>query len=147
MNRDVLTVLTAYPQIWHSCHTQHRRTERTGGVLTDREAMLLSHVSWYSPASPKALAKHLGVTPGTLSAVIVALLERGLLKRDHHADDRRRHALSLTRSGEAALMKGSALDSARVKRVLARLSPAQRSLAVQGLAVFATACGDLGHAS
>jgi DNA-binding MarR family transcriptional regulator len=143
MNRDVLAVLVAYPQIWHSCHTHHPRGERSGDSLTDRESSVLVHVSAFAPASPKALAKHMGITPATLSAVIDRLLERGLLHRAQHASDRRRHELTITKPGERAVLEGSVLNAGRVQRALAKLPAAQRKRAVEGITLLAGACREL----
>ncbi|MBK7858041.1 MAG: MarR family transcriptional regulator [Archangiaceae bacterium] len=140
MKRDVFAVLVAYPQIWHACHTQHQRGARSGHPLTEREASLLAHVSAFAPASPKALAEHLGLAPATLSALIDTLLGRGFLQREQHRADRRRHELRLTPQGEAAVLRASVLDASRVQRVLAKLSPPARKRAVDGIALLASAC-------
>lgn len=146
MKRDVFAVLVAYPQIWHACHTHHPRGARSGDPLTEREASVLVHVSAFSPASPKALAKHLGVTPGTLSAVIDTLLERGYLHREQHATDRRRHALTLTARGEKAVLAGSVLDGKRVERALEKLPSKKRQQAIDGISLLAEACRAIGAA-
>lgn len=143
MNRDVFAVLVAYPQIWHACHTHHRRGARTGDPLTDRESSVLAHVSASSPASPKSLAKHLGITPATLSAVIDRLLEKNLLNREQHASDKRRHALTLTNEGVKAVLAGSALSAERVQAALERMPPGKRARAVEGLTLLASACREL----
>ncbi len=143
MKRDVLAVLVAYPQIWHTCHTHHKRGDRTGDPLTDRESSVLAHVSAFSPASPKALAKHMGITKATLSAVIDRLLEKGLLDRRQHPRDRRRHELTLTREGERAVLDGSVLDFGRVERALKSLPARKRNLAVEGISLLAAACREL----
>lgn len=143
MKNDVLAVLVAYPQIWHACHTHHRRGARTGDPLTEREADVLVHIEAASPASPKHLAKHMGITPATLSAVIDRLLARGLLNREQHATDRRRHALSLTREGQRAVLEGSVLDADRVQRALAKLPAPKRARAIEGITLLATACREL----
>jgi DNA-binding MarR family transcriptional regulator len=143
MKRDVLAVLVAYPQIWHSCHTHHQRGDRSGDPLTEREASLLAHVSAFAPASPKPLAKHMGITKATLSAVIDTLLERGYLNRDRHGRDRRRHLLTLTRAGEEAVLKGSILDAGRVERALKALPASKRTLAVEGISLLAQACREI----
>jgi len=143
MKRDVLAVLVAYPQIWHTCHTHHKRGDRTGDPLTDRESSVLAHVSAFAPASPKALAKHMGITKATLSAVIDRLLEKGLLDRRQHPRDRRRHELTLTRDGEKAVLSGSVLDFGRVERALKSLPVRKRSIAVEGISLLAAACREL----
>jgi DNA-binding MarR family transcriptional regulator len=140
MNRDVLAVLVAYPRIWHGCHTSHQRGERSGHGVTEREASLLAHLSAFTPASPKLLAKHLGITPGTLSEAIDALVQRGLVRRERREDDRRRQDLSVTAEGERALVKGSVLDERRVLNALKRLSPRERARAVEGISLLAKAC-------
>jgi DNA-binding MarR family transcriptional regulator len=143
MKRDVLSVLVAYPQIWHACHTHHQRGERSGDPLTEREASTLAHVSAFAPASPKALAKHLGITKATMSAVIETLLDKGLIHRAQHRTDKRRHELTLTREGEQAIMRGSVLDAGRVQRALQSLPASKRTIAVEGISLLAQACREL----
>jgi len=143
MKRDVLAVLVAYPQIWHGCHTHHPRGERSGDPLTQREASLLAHVSAFSPASPGALARHMGIGKATLSAVVETLLQRGYLHRERHGSDRRRHLLTLTRRGEDALLAGSVLDAGRVERALRSLPASRRSVAVEGISLLAQACREM----
>ena len=143
MKRDVLSVLVAYPQIWHACHTHHQRGERSGDPLTEREASMLAHISAFAPASPKSLAKHMGITKATMSAVIDTLLDKGLIHRAQHRIDKRRHELTLTREGEQAIMRGSVLDAGRVQRALQSLPASKRTLAVEGISLLAQACREL----
>jgi DNA-binding MarR family transcriptional regulator len=143
LKRDVLSVLVAYPQIWHACHTHHQRGEHSGDPLTEREASVLVHVEAYSPASPKALAQHMGITKATMSALIDTLHERGFINRAQHATDRRRHELTLTKKGEDAIIRGSVLDAGRVQRALMSLPAAKRTLAVEGISLLAQACREL----
>jgi DNA-binding MarR family transcriptional regulator len=140
MNRDVLAVLVAYPQIWHACHSQHQRGTHSGHPLTEREASLLSHLSAFAPASPKRLAHHLGISAGTLSEAIEGLVQRGLVDRVRRQDDRRRQDLFVSARGERALVKGSVLDERRVLRALKRLSARERVRAVEGISLLAKAC-------
>lgn len=143
MKSEVLSILVAYPQIWHACHTHHQRGERSGDPLTEREASMLAHISAFAPASPKALAKHMGITKATMSAVIETLLEKGLIHRVQHALDKRRHELTLTREGERALIRGSVLDAGRVERALRSLPAAKRARVVEGMSLLAQACRDV----
>jgi DNA-binding MarR family transcriptional regulator len=143
MKRDVLSVLVAYPQIWHSCHIRHQRGARSGDPLTEREASLLAHVSAFAPASPGPLAKHMGISKATLSAVIDALLARGYLNRERHGTDKRRHLLTLTPQGEQTLLQGSVLDAGRLERALRSLPASKRTLAVEGISLLAQACREM----
>lgn len=138
-------VLFAYPQVYQACHQHHPRGEWSGDELTDRESSLLAHLDPTSPTSPRKLARHLGITAGTLSVVVDALAERGFLRRVRREDDRRRVDLLLAPRGVTALEGSSVLDKARVQRALQRLSPADRERAVEGLELLAKACLDLDH--
>src|SRR5262245_28289779 len=138
-------VLKAFPQIYFACHRRHPRGERSGHELTDRESSLLAHLDEHRPTSPQRLARHLGITAGTLSAAVDDLAARGYLLRDRRQDDRRRIDLRLSGRGAAALDGSSVLDKPRVERALERLGPADRARAVEGLELLARACLALGQ--
>ncbi len=66
----------AYPQIWYHCHTKH-----TGRAdeLSDRESVVLGHLSRDQARAPGPLAKHMGIGASTLSEAIDKLAHRGFV--------------------------------------------------------------------
>jgi len=132
-------ILALYPQIYLACHARHVRARSSEAALSASDGSLLSHLSEIEPISPRELAKHLGITAGTLSAAVERLAGLGYLRKDRRGDDRRRVDLRLSPRGARAMEASSVLDVARVQKVLARLEPGERAAAVEGLAVLARA--------
>lgn len=76
------------------------------------------------------LAAAFGVDKSTMSPVIFRLEQRGLVRREVLASDRRRHALFLDTAGEATFLAARERVRAFEESVAARLSrPEQRELA------------------
>lgn len=63
--------------------------------------------------TPAALADYLGATRGTISQTLIALEDKGLVRKAANARDGRSVELSLTRSGRALLDSDSLKDVAR----------------------------------
>ena len=135
---DVIAVLRAYPQVYLACHVEHRTRGRSPTGLTARDASLLAHVE-AEGSSPAALARHLGISPSTLSAALARLEALGLLHLNRHPRDARRRIVVLTDEGRAAVVLDSVLDAGRVAALLALLGPRERRKAVEGLALLAGA--------
>ena len=76
---DVYAVQRAYPQIWHACHTGHRKGATDGNAASERDVALLAHLDPAKPTTAGSLARHLGVKPSTLSAALDARRVRDLL--------------------------------------------------------------------
>ena len=89
--------------------------------------------------APSVLARHLGVGPSTMSAAVKRLVRLGYIEQDRHPEDARRIRLSLSHKGAQAMSATSVLETARVRRVLARLTPSARRAALRGLALLARA--------
>lgn len=136
MNPDVLAVLRAYPQIYLSCHREHRTRARSISGLTGRETSVLAHIG--DGAGAGALARHLGVASSSLSAMLKRLAKLGLVE-DLPTTDARRRRLRLTPAGSDTLSQDSVLDPDRVETLLNRLDPEQRRRAVDGLNLLAQA--------
>lgn len=83
------------------------------------------------------LAEHMGVTLATMSLGVKRLIERGFVRLGRDPKDRRCVELRLTEAGERMKDANSVLDPERVARVLARLSPDERSAAIRGLNLLA----------
>jgi len=136
---DVLDVLRAYPQIYHACHIEHRTRAKSPTGLTERDGSLLAHIGADGGSSPAALARHIGVSPSTLSAALARLERRGLVRLEPVADDARKRRILLTKGGQEALVRNSVLDAGRVAKLLHSMDPAERRQAIEGLKLLAAA--------
>jgi len=136
---DAFEILRAYPQIYLACHVEHRTrgSSRTG--LTSRDAAFLAHLDDPAGTGPAALARHLGISGSTLSAAMARLAAHGLVRIEPDPADGRRRLILLTEAGRQVVASGSVLDPDRVAGLLARLAPAERRKAVEGLQLLASA--------
>ena len=136
---DVRIVQTCYPQIYLACHTRHTRAASTAHRLSARDSSLLAHLDERRPSTPSDLARHLGVARSTMSAALKRLRALGYIAVTDDAADRRNVLLRLAPTGAAAMRATSVLEPARVRRVLAALSPDDRRDALRGLELLARA--------
>ena len=138
-NRDVRRVQVAYPQIYFACHTRHVRRRSTATRLSATDSTLLAHLDEHDGVRPTKLAKHLGLAASTLSAAVARLASLGYVIQDRNGHDGRAIDLRLSAHGAAAMQASSVLDSVRVKRMLAKLSVADRKAALDGLTLLGKA--------
>ena len=138
-NRDVRLVQVAYPQIYFACHTRHVRRASTPTRLSATDSTLLAHLDEERPTRPTALAKHLGLAASTLSAAINRLAKLGYVTLRRADADGRAIDLRLSAKGAEAMQGSSVLESARVARMLGRLSGAERRRALDGINLLARA--------
>ncbi len=138
-NRDVRMVQVAYPQIYFACHTRHVRRASTTAQLSATDSTLLAHLDEDEPVRATALAKHLGLAASTMSAAIARLATLGYVIQQRDGTDRRAVQLRLSAKGASAMQASSVLESARVKKMLAHLTPAERKSALAGLSLLGKA--------
>jgi DNA-binding MarR family transcriptional regulator len=132
-------VLEAYPRIYFACHTRHVRDPATGDDVSAHQASILDHLDEVDPVSMTDLAGHMGVTVATMSLAIDRLERKGYARRDRDPKDGRRVLVRATPAGNRLREAKSVLDPVRVEQVLARLSPAHRAVAIEGLHLLAQA--------
>ncbi len=77
---------------------QERRSD-----LTPSQLSVLGAIRQMGPATPGAVAARERVQPPTLTRMLAALAEAGLVLRDQHPDDGRQVLVSLSERGEAVL--------------------------------------------
>ena len=140
MEQDaVKQVMELYPRIYFACHTRHVRDPRTQRLLSAHQASILDHLDEREPLTLLDLARHMGVTASTMSLQIERLVRRGYVSRVRATEDGRRLQLLLTAAGVRVREAKSVLDPARVRGLLARLSPEQQEAGIRGLALLARA--------
>jgi DNA-binding MarR family transcriptional regulator len=132
-------VMTLYPRIYFACHTRHVRDPQSQRLLSRHQASILDHLDEVEPTTVMDLAGHMGVTAATMSLSIDRLERKGYVVRLKDAKDRRRVHVRLTTAGVRVREASSVLDPARVEALVSRLSEADRTRAIEGLALLARA--------
>lgn len=140
---DVETVLECYPQIYFACHRRHVRDEQTQAVLSAHQASILDHLDELDGTSLVELAKHMGVTPSTMSLTIDRLERGGYVTRERSKEDKRRVDLRLTPSGVRIKRQKKVLEPELVAAVLDRLDETKRRQALRGLELLAEAAVEM----
>jgi DNA-binding MarR family transcriptional regulator len=132
-------LMELYPRIYFACHTRHVRDPRTHRLLSAHQASILDHLDEREPLTLVDLAKHMGVTPSTMSLHVERLVRRGYVSRLRANEDGRRLRLLLTPAGVRVREAKSVLDLDRVRALVARLTPEEREAGIRGLALLARA--------
>ena len=132
-------VMTLYPRICFACHTRHVRDPQSQRLLSRHQASILDHLDEIDPTTVNDLARHMGVTPATMSLGLDRLERKGYIARSRDSTDRRRVHVRLTTAGVRIRDSSSVLDAGRVEALLARLTSAERHDAIRGLALLASA--------
>jgi DNA-binding MarR family transcriptional regulator len=107
--------------------------------LSPRDSALLAHLDERRSITPTRLARHLGIGKSTMSAAVKRLQTLGHIAVSADPQDRRITFLRLSHKGAAAMQGSSVLEPARVRRVLAVLTGAERRRALDGLQLLAGA--------
>ena len=139
VSRQAREVMSLYPRIYFACHTRHVRDPHTQWLLSRHQASILDHLDEVDPMTLNDLARHMGVTPGTMSLAIDRLEKKGYVIRLRDTADRRRVQLRLTTAGVRVRQATSVLDPPRVESLLARLTEDEREAAIHGLRLLADA--------
>jgi len=108
-------------------------------VLSQHQAGILDHLDDVEPTNLMDLARHMGVTPSTMSLSIERLVRRGYVRRARDPRDRRRLQLLLSPAGVRVKEAQQVLEPARVRGLLAQLAAEDRDAALRGLELLARA--------
>lgn len=101
--------------------------------LSVPQLRLLHLLVYDGPQLSGSLAQALGVTPSTVTGLCDRLFERGLVRREEDAADRRCTRVFATDTGQALVTEHFSNTREQLLRVLNRLSPLQRDLVAQAL--------------
>ena len=139
LETQVTEIQMLYPRIYMACHSEHTKARSSEVQLSVRDSSILAHLSVKEFARPGALAKHLDVAASTLSEALHNLVSLGYVSSKTDPSDERRTDFKLTPKGISAMKAASVLNSQKVAAILDRLTPAQRSQAIEGLRLLADA--------
>jgi DNA-binding MarR family transcriptional regulator len=96
-------------------------------ALSDTQLAALATLERQGAMSPGDLAEHEKVQPPSMTRVIAALVDWGLVTRAPHPTDRRQVILTVTPAGRALVQKVRRRKEAWLAQRLAELSPQERA--------------------
>jgi DNA-binding MarR family transcriptional regulator len=109
------------------------RVERLGlggteTVLSDIQLAALAALARHDSMTPGELAEHEKVQPPSMTRVIAVLEERGLVRREPHATDRRQVILTVTDEGRDVVQRVRRRREAWLAQRLQELTPEERQI-------------------
>lgn len=112
------------------------RSTRVDNALTLTQLAALATLDLHGPLTPGELAAHERVQPPSMTRVVAALEERGLLVRTPHASDRRQVLLTPSEAGRRLLDEDRRRRDQWMAQRLRELSPDERELLRRAAAVL-----------
>jgi DNA-binding MarR family transcriptional regulator len=103
------------------------RNQRTDYSVSITQLAVLGTLMRHGTMTPRELADHERVQPPSMTRILTALEERGLIERAAHPTDRRQVLVSLTGEAEAMITEDRRVREAWLTRRLAELTPAERA--------------------
>ena len=105
------------------------RTERADGAeVTLGGLAVLARLHAEGASTAGVLAVHEGVRPPSMSKILEALGEDGLITRSPHPDDRRQVLVALSDRGREVLLADRRRREAWLARALTELTPEERAV-------------------
>jgi DNA-binding MarR family transcriptional regulator len=95
--------------------------------LRTAHLMLLTLLRDHGAATQSGLAEALRLDPSNLVGLLNDLERRGMVSRQHHPDDRRRHIVTIAENGVTELQSAEQRLAAVEDRVLGSLDPEERA--------------------
>ena len=101
--------------------------------FTLTEVRVLYELAHHERATASHLARELALDPGYLSRLLAAFQRRGLVRRQHSAEDRRQRLLTLTDRGQKAFAQLNTASRNEIESLLAPLARPNRKQLVQAM--------------
>ena len=103
------------------------RTEKSDLDLSDTQMSVLFLLDRDGASTPGELAEHERVQPPSMTKVVNALADRGLVQRSDHPDDRRQVLITVTEAGRTEVRETRRRRDAWLAKRLADLAPDERA--------------------
>jgi DNA-binding MarR family transcriptional regulator len=116
--------------------TRRLRRQAAAHSLTPTQFATLAAVARHSGITPGELAELEKVQPPSMTRVIAALEERGLVSRSPHPTDRRQVTVTVTEAAEKLLKEERRRKEAWLTQRLKELSPEERSVLRQAAPIL-----------
>ncbi|SFN97070.1 DNA-binding transcriptional regulator, MarR family [Geodermatophilus obscurus] len=117
------------------------RNQRVDTSVTLTHLAALSTLKRHGAMSPGELAAHERVQPPSMTRVVVALEERGLVTRTPHPTDGRQVVIGLTDAAERLLTEEARAREAWLSARLHRLTPEERATLREAAAIMEQLAG------
>ncbi len=137
LEKDALAVQVFFSQIYLACHSDHIRARSSKNQISSHDATILAHLQAPIFRQPKVLAKHLRISPSTLSEWTVRMESLGYLQSKTDEDDGRKVVLELTDEGRKAVQESSVLDTDRVIQIFEKMTEKEAKRVMDGLRLLA----------
>ncbi|WP_285508150.1 MarR family transcriptional regulator [Actinokineospora sp. NBRC 105648] len=118
------------------------RAQRTNSLVTLTQISALSCLHKCGPLSPGELAAKEGVQPPSMTRVIGALEELGLVSRKPHPSDGRQAIVALTEAGLGYVEADISAREAWLDRQLAQLDDQERAILAQAAEIIDRMAGN-----
>jgi DNA-binding MarR family transcriptional regulator len=126
--RELLEVV---PAVMREIRTQMRT--RGSPDLTVPQFRTLAFVNRNKGSSLSEVADHIGLTPPSASMLVDGLIQRGMMTREEHPNDRRRVRLTVTGAGEAILETSTHGTMTYLAKKLSSVSADDREVIVKAM--------------
>lgn len=136
--RETRAVLDAIRRIVQALRESSRSAERLAG-LTGAQAFVLHRLAQAAPVSVDGFAAATRTHQRSVSAVVAALADRGLVRRAKTAEDARRMELTLTAEGRSLVARVPDVAQQRLIAAIDELPPARRHALASTLTALASA--------
>jgi DNA-binding MarR family transcriptional regulator len=111
-------------------------------IVTLPQLRVLTMIATRGPMNLASVADGLGVGAPSASRICDRLLKAGLLHRQEDPSDRRNVTLTLTQDGRGLIDRVTRHRRTAVRRVLRKMTAAQREAVAEAMNLFATAAGE-----
>ncbi|PZF10988.1 MarR family transcriptional regulator [Curtobacterium sp. MCPF17_011] len=102
------------------------RAQKADTTVSDAQFSALALLHREGAMTLADLSRHEGVTPPSMTKTVTALIDRGLLTKDDHGDDRRKVLLCPTADGDGLVVETRQRRDGWLTPRLAALTPAER---------------------